>query len=133
MEVAELCVPVVIAVAGFMWNDHLSRKAARRGIRTNYLLTAYAAIESASNRPLDPATARTLEAALADVQLLGNAAQVEAAHRFSYRIANGDGADAGLLLNLLRDDLRRELKLKKVPARRIHLRMSVDTGPADNS
>ena len=86
-----------------MVNAQSTRRAKRRDIRTQYLLDAYRSIEAASNRPMDSGAARELEAALADVQLLGTAAQVAAAHRFAEDFASNGGADTGPILNELHD------------------------------
>lgn len=131
VEVVAMCVTVLLGVAGFVVNAQAARRAKRRDIRTQYLLDAYRSIEAASNRPMDPTAARHLEAALADVQLLGTAAQVEAAHRFADEFVGNGGADTGMILNELRDELRADLDLGPLPDRRTHLRIVVGSGKAD--
>ena len=114
-----------------MVNAQSTRRAKRRDIRTQYLLDAYRSIEAASNRPMDSGAARELEAALADVQLLGTAAQVAAAHRFAEDFASNGGADTGPILNELRDELRADLDLGPLPNRRTHLRITLGSEQAD--
>ncbi len=124
-QVIALCVTVLLAVAGFIINDQAARRAKRRDIRTQYLLSAYRSIESASNRPLDEAAARQIESALADIQLLGSPSQIAAAHAFADDFAADGGADTGPLLNELRAQLRSDLDLGPLPQRRTHLRITV--------
>ncbi len=131
VEVVALCVTVLLAAVGFLVNAQAARRAKRRDIRTQYLLDAYRSIEAASNRPMDSGAARDLEAALADVQLLGTAAQVDAAHRFADEFAGNGGADTGPILNELRDELRADLELGPLPDRRTHLRITLGSETAD--
>jgi hypothetical protein len=131
VEVVALCVTVVLAVVGFIVNARAARRAKRRDIRTQFLLTAYRGIESASNRPLDASAARDLELALADVHLLGTDAQVKEAHQFADEWATNGGADAGPLLDELRRELRADLDLGPLSQRRTHLRISLGRDHSD--
>lgn len=127
MEVVALCVTVLLGVAGFVFNDRSARKAKRRDIRTQFLLSAYGCIEACSNRPLDETTARDLERAVADVQLLGTRSQVTAAQTFAKAFAEAGEADTTDLLETLRADLRADLDLEPIEQRRTHLRITVDS------
>lgn len=85
----------------------------QRTRRVGYLVEAYRAIERSTNhsRPLTSDQARVLEQAVADVMLLGQAPEVDAATEFIREFADGGGASAHALLVALRASLRQELAL----------------------
>lgn len=119
---------VLIAVAGWIVGQYQARRAVRRNMRIDYLLGAYRRLERASNRPMTPSDDRDVEAAVADVQLLGSPSQVQLAGEFARSFAAEGTADTEPLLQDLRASLRRELLLEAVPPNRLWLRISREGG-----
>jgi hypothetical protein len=128
MEVLAVVSGVAIAVAGWIVGQHQARRAVRRNMRVEYLLGAYRRLERASNRPMTPSDDRDVEAAVADVQLLGSPSQVQLAERFARTFAAEGTAATEPLLEDLRASLRRELLLEAVPPNRLWLRISREGG-----
>jgi hypothetical protein len=124
----------VVAVAGWIVNQALARRAIRRNLRIEYLLSAYRRLENASNRRMTVEHEAQLEAAVADIQLLGSVSQVALASTFAREFADTRQADTEPLLQDLRASLRSELLLDEVPPKRTYLRISraaeVDAGPS---
>lgn len=116
----------LVAVVGWIVNQAFARRALRRNMRIEYLLSAYRRLESISNRTMSTAHAVELETAISDIQLLGSARQVEMASQFAQDFASDHRADSGPLLDDLRASLRHELLLEQVVSRRVVLR--VDRG-----
>lgn len=90
--------------------------AARRAKRTDYLISAYRQLANAANRRsgISQEQIDCLEAALADVMLLGKEEEIVAAGEFIIGMAQNSSADLGPLLGALRTSLRRELELSEV-------------------
>jgi hypothetical protein len=128
VEVLAVVSGVVIAVAGWIVGQNQARRAVRRNMRIEYLLGAYRRLERASNRPMTPTDDRDVEAAVADVQLLGSPSQVKLAGEFAKAFATEGTADTEPLLEDLRASLRRELLLEAVPPNRLWLRISREGG-----
>lgn len=131
-----LVVGVFLAVAGWLVNEFFARRAVRRNMRIEYLLSAYRRLENASNRPMTLVHEAALEEAISDIQLLGSPRQVEMATTFARRFAKDQRADTEPLLEDLRTSLRRELQLEPVPPQRMWLRIArgldVKDGPTTN-
>jgi hypothetical protein len=128
VEVVGLTVAVALAVGGWIVNGWLARRGARRGLRVEYLLSAYRTLDAVSNRETITADqARELEGAIADVFLLGNERQVELARQFSDEFAQSGGGNTTALLEDLRIDLRRELLLGDAGERTTWLRVEPGT------
>jgi hypothetical protein len=122
----------LVAVAGWMANAYLNRRASRRAVRIDYLLSAYRRLEHASNRRMDAEHEIALEEAVSDIQLLGSRRQVELATAFAQRFAENREASANALLQDLRVTLRAELQLENVPPLQTWLRIERvggDVGP----
>ena len=64
------------------------------------------------------------ETAIADIQLFGTKRQIELAQQFAEEIARNKESSTLELLILLREDLRKELRLEKVPRKFKFLRFS---------
>lgn len=87
----------------------------RRTQRVAFLLDAYRKLIDASERDvLSPARRDCLEAAIADIMLLGGRAEIEAAHRFEVEFAETGGASLDPVIRALRDSLRSELGMEVV-------------------
>ena len=65
-----------------------------------------------------------IETAIADIQLFGTKRQIELAQQFAEEIARNKESSTLELLILLREDLRKELRLEKVPRKFKFLRFS---------
>lgn len=116
LSVAGPSLAAIVAVVGWLIAHrlHVARDRAnkRRDLITAYLLEAYRRMEAASNREEkseDQAVA--FESAIADIQLLGTAGEVEAISNWlnSHRENSIDQ-----VLKHLRDNLRRELGLAQL-------------------
>lgn len=124
METVALVVGVLIAVGAWFANGILARRAVRRQMRIDYLMSAYRQLESASNRAMTVDHESAIEHAISEIQLLGTTRHVELADEFARQFASAAIADAGALLEELRATLRKELLLEPLPGRRIWLRIT---------
>ncbi len=106
-----------------MTRDQLAK---RRELRLQFLIDAYRRLEFVSNRPLSPGTSEEFERAIADIQLFGSPSQVALARQFALEFARDGTAPLDPLLSTLRQDLRQELLLEKVPERITYLRLTFD-------
>jgi hypothetical protein len=95
----------------------------RRDLRVEYLIEAYRRLEFAGNRPLAEDVAPELEKAVADFQLFGTERQVELAQAFAVGFAKQRAYPIDSLLNELRQELRKELKLGAVAPNINYLRI----------
>lgn len=113
--VASTLVIVVGWVVAHWLNVKRDTIAKRRDLRVQYLLEAYRRLEGAVNRPIDalPQAKHAFESAVADVQLLGTRAQIDALLTYLNQYVEAGGATIDPVLKLLRDDLREELGLEK--------------------
>ena len=97
-------------------------------MRIEYLLGAYRRLVRVSNRAMNSDDDREVEAAVADVQLLGSPAQVQPACQFAVSLEAEGRADLDPLLADLRASLRRELLLEKVAPNHVWLRFGGGVG-----
>lgn len=89
--------------------------AARRTQRVAFLLDAYRKLIDASERdPLGEQRRDNLESALADIMLLGGAAEIEATERFQREFVEGGGASLVPVIEALRASLRNELGIEAI-------------------
>jgi hypothetical protein len=105
------------------------RAAKRRELKVQYLIDAFRQLESVSNRPIGPETAPDFEKAIADIQLFGTARQVDLAQQFAAGIAQNGAHSLDDLLADLRQSLREELDLDRVPDQIKYLRFSFPLAP----
>jgi hypothetical protein len=126
VEVLAVVLGALVVVAGWFVSQAQARRAVRRNIRIEYLITAYRTLEGLSFRPVDPGTpaARELEIAVGNIQLLGSASQVRLVRQAAQSWASSNNADLEALLNDLQSTLRKELLLEAVPAGRTILRIN---------
>jgi hypothetical protein len=110
---------VLVAVVGWYAVHRFSasrdRWNRRHDMITQYLVEAYRRLELAAHRPNKTEEQDiAFESALADIQLLGSVGEIAIAVRFmeAYKAADGGAIDP--LLRVLRDDLRKELRLPVV-------------------
>ena len=83
-------------------------------MRINYLINAWRSLESASNRENNDFL-ENFETSIADIQLFGTKKQIELAQKFAVELSENKSANNLDLLIDLRNDLRKELQLEKVP------------------
>lgn len=124
MQALAIVVGAAIAVAGWIASGILARRAVRRQMRVEYLLSAYRRLEAASNRSMTLDHEGAIESAVSDVQLLGSKRQVQLAEDFARDFAREGTADSAKLLEELRRSLRAELSLERLPARSTWLRIT---------
>lgn len=115
-----------IAVGGWIVNGVLARRAARRQLRLEFLLSAYRRLDDVTERTMTGVHERAMESALSDVLLLGTKRQIQLADEVCRGFASTRSAHTGDLLEALRQDLRAELQLERVPRREVWLRIDRD-------
>lgn len=112
----KIIIPSVLIIVGWFAVNWLTSKREfnnkRREIRIQYLIETYRSIASAANRQetITDSQKLKIEAAIEDIQLLGNEIQLKALNDMIF-IRNND---FNVILNVLRNDLRQELRLQKV-------------------
>ena len=105
---------LVVAVFNHFFTKRRESDNEKRKVRVGYLLDAYRRLEAAANREISNDELKTaFESAVADIQLLGTKQQIETALGYIADHVDGNDADINILLELLRDDLRQELGLRK--------------------
>jgi len=123
----EILVTASIVIIGWLvahlLTRHRERIGKRQDKRTEYLINAYRKLESSANRDATREMANNIESAIADIQLFGNEKQINFANIFSKSLAEKGPASLDNLLIQLREDLRKELKLSKVPREISYLRI----------
>ena len=110
-----------LAVGGWFvahwFSARRDRANKRRDMAVEYLLDAYRRLESSSCRgPKQDEYDEKFQTALADIQLLGSAAQVKLAKEIAESVGRGSGDPVSInpLLEALRKDLRAVLGLADV-------------------
>jgi hypothetical protein len=87
--------------------------AKRRDLRVQYLIEAYRKLEGSAGRiNALPEVRRAFESAVADIQLLGTRAQIDALLEFLQQFKDNANGNIDPVLKFLRDDLRKELNLE---------------------
>ncbi len=122
-----LIISTFVAVAGWFighqFNAKRDKNNKRRDIQIHYMIKAYQNLESGIGREVyGEIYAGNIESALADIQLLGTAEQIEMAKKYSSDLTETGKTDASLLLNSLRESLRKELNLKNIDSPIFHHR-----------
>lgn len=95
----------------------------KKEVTIKFLVQAWERLEKASNRQ-DNSYNTDIETAIADIQLFGTKRQIELAQQFAEEIARNKESSTLELLILLREDLRKELRLEEVPRKFKFLRFS---------
>ncbi len=110
---------IVVYIFAIRQNIQIKKKE----VTIEYLIHAWGKLEKASNRK-DNRYNTEIETAIADIQLFGTKRQIELAQQFAEEIARNKESSTLELLVLLREDLRKELKLERVPRKFKFLRFS---------
>ncbi len=110
---------IVVYIFAIRQNTQIKKKE----VTIEYLIQAWGKLEKASNRK-DNRYNTEIETAIADIQLFGTKRQIELAQQFAEEIARNKESSTLELLVLLREDLRKELKLERVPRKFKFLRFS---------
>ncbi len=110
---------IVVYILAIRKNTQIKKKE----VTIEYLIKAWGKLEKASNRK-DNRYNTEIETAIADIQLFGTKQQIELAQQFAEEIARNKESSALELLILLRENLRKELKLEKAPRKFKLLRFS---------
>lgn len=93
--------------------DEINRQ---REERITYRIGAYRALAATVNREaLTSEQSRAIEGAVDDILLFGNQKEVDAVTRFMSELAKEQNADLDEVLDVLRANLRAELKESKAP------------------
>lgn len=110
---------IVVYILALRQNTQIKKKE----VTIKFLVQAWERLEKASNRQ-DNSYNTDIETAIADIQLFGTKRQIELAQQFAKEIARNKESSTLELLILLREDLRKELRLEKVPRKFKFLRFS---------
>lgn len=128
MNTSTVLVPLLSALTGAVIGVlvhrltlHREALAARRTQRIDFLLTAYRRLIRASSRDrLTPEHRDDLEAAFADIMLLGGHAEIEAARTFMVAFTEVGDADLNPVIKALRSSLRSEIGLEDLPLPKLY-------------
>ena len=112
-----LLITTIVAIGGWFVIHRLSqnreRTNKRRDMRVQYLIDAWNILENASNRT-DNLHVNELEKAIAAIQLFGSRRQIDLALKFADEFSKEGKASLDKLLEDLRFDLRKELRLEPI-------------------
>jgi hypothetical protein len=119
IELWKMLVTVAIAVIGWMighyFNSRRDQELKRREIITTHLINAYRTLANdIANRGFNDDINKKMENLLSDIQLFGTVEQVKVADTLIDTVISGGEFDLVELINVLRNDLRKELGLKEV-------------------
>lgn len=118
------CIIIVIGwIVVYIFAIRQNTQIKKKEVTIEYLIQAWGKLEKASNRK-DNRYNTEIETAIADIQLFGTKRQIELAQQFAEEIARNKESSTLELLVLLREDLRKELKLDRVPRKFKFLRFS---------
>lgn len=112
-------ITIVIGIAGWYVVHYLTsrrdRVQRRRQLSTEHLINAYRVLTNEiSHRSESKERSTKLENILSDIQLFGSFEQVELARALADKVAAGGEFQLDPLINSLRNDLRRQLRLQPV-------------------
>lgn len=122
---------IALAVVGWIVGHHINSlrdvRLKKRETTTQYLIDTYRTLTHEINqRELTDDRRNKLENLIADIQLFGSAEQINLVKNITDEIVCGrDEFNLDLLLNSLRNDLRKQLKLAKVDGNVRWLRFNI--------
>lgn len=110
--VPQITIAIFSAVVTYFLAIYENITFKKKEVTIKYLIDAWGMLERASCRE-DNRYNTDVEIAIANIQLFGTTRQIELAQKFIEEIATNHSSSALELLNQLRKDLRKELKLEK--------------------
>ena len=110
--VPQITIVILGAVVTYFLAIYQNITFKKKEVTIKYLIDAWGMLERASCRE-DNRYNTDVEIAIANIQLFGTTRQIELAQKFIEEIARNHSSSALELLNQLRKDLRKELKLEK--------------------
>ena len=110
--VSQITIAIFSAVVTYFLAIYENITFKKKEVTIKYLIDAWGMLERASCRE-DNRYNTDVEIAIANIQLFGTTRQIELAQKFIEEIATNHSSSALELLNQLRKDLRKELKLEK--------------------
>ena len=110
--VPQITIVILGAVVTYFLAIYQNITFKKKEVTIKYLIDAWRSLERASCRE-DNRYNTDVEIAIANIQLFGTTRQIELAQKFIEEIARNHSSSALELLNQLRKDLRKELKLGK--------------------
>jgi hypothetical protein len=110
--VPQITIVILGAVVTYFFAIYQNITFKKKEVTIKYLIDAWIMLERASCRE-DNRYNTDVEIAIANIQLFGTTRQIELAQKFTEEIARNHSGSTLELLNQLRKDLRKELKLEK--------------------
>ncbi len=110
--VPQITIVILGAVVTYFLAIYQNITFKKKEVTIKYLIDAWGMLERASCREGNRYNT-DVEIAIANIQLFGTTRQIELAQKFIEEIARNHSGSALELLNQLRKDLRKELKLEK--------------------
>ena len=110
--VPQITIVILGAVVTYFLAIYQNITFKKKEVTIKYLIDAWGMLERASCRE-DNRYNTDIEIAIANIQLFGTTRQIELAQKFIEEMARNHSSSALELLNQLRKDLRKELKLEK--------------------
>ena len=110
--VPQITIVILGAVVTYFLAIYQNITFKKKEVTIKYLIDAWKKLERASCRE-DNRYNTDIEIAIANIQLFGTTRQIELAHKFIEEIERNSSGSTLELLNQLRKDLRKELKLEK--------------------
>lgn len=115
-EAVAVIATIIIFALSLLYNSWRDRKNKLRDIRLTFLIETYRLLSESSNRRGDEAHNywSHMEKAVSDMQLLGTPEQVSEIKEWVSIMIDKQSAPIDSVLNNLRDELRKELRLAPV-------------------
>jgi hypothetical protein len=102
-------------VVGHYFTSMRDRRNKKRDLTIQHLINAYMVLTNeVAHRSGTPEKDKALEKIISEIQLFGSTEQVEMAKRLAVEVAQNGSFEIDDLINSLRDDLRKQLKLSPI-------------------
>lgn len=109
------------AIIGYFISNRLAIMDKQRETKLCYLVEAYMILDNASNQD---ELHKDIEKAFSILQLFGSKHQIALASKFIVDLSDKKTASIDELLRVLKDDLRRELRLESTEGKLLRVRVS---------
>ena len=124
--IATISIAVLGWIIGHYFTNRRNRIQKRRDLTIEHLIKAYRILTTEiAHRQETKEGAKKLENILSDIQLFGSLVQVELAKNLIEVVVSGNEFELDPLINSLRNDLRKQLGLKKVEGNVKWLRFNI--------